>query len=124
MTPNIDLGRQQYNVLLFVETEQCVWQLRLIDPINMLVEVESSDPRLKAAGPRIAKFDRSISGTGLTNYTSIVKGWAFVLEFADCRLVTSPVQSASIENDGWKFEAIQPDPVPEEDTHERRSKTR
>ncbi len=107
MMQRIELLRQPDGVCLLVETQECVWSMRLLDHGRLLVEVESSDARLKHGGPRVAQLVRSLSPAGESFVGAIVKGWMFVLQFADCQWVSTPVVSASITGQGWRFEAIE-----------------
>jgi hypothetical protein len=106
--PHVDLARQRAGTRILLETTVGVWALKLTDPVNLLVEVMSTDPRFShSARPCVGQFIESSDPKAFGpcfESGKIVKGWMFSIRFADVVLIAEPVQSLKIEGDDWSYE--------------------
>ena len=108
LPPHVDLSRQKAGTRVLLETTIGVWALKLNDPINLLVEVMSTDPRFShsprpCVGQLVESSDPNSSPPTFAK-GKIVKGWMFSIRFADVILIAEPVQSINVEGDNWNYE--------------------
>jgi len=111
LPPHVDLSRQKAGTRVLLETTVGVWALKLTDPVNVLVEVISTDPRFShSAKPCVGQFVESSPPVGphlkapRFEKGKLVKGWMFSIRFADVILIAEPVQSIKVEGDDWSYE--------------------
>jgi hypothetical protein len=94
---------------IIIQTTQCIWVLTVRDPAKGLVEVYGSDLRFIEGKPLMGELTEAVepiqNGRCLKLY--LVKGWKFLLTFANVVVVCNPVVTARVEGDGWHYEAIE-----------------
>lgn len=94
---------------MIVETTQCVWSFTVLDVENQVVEVQGNEPNFNGRPPVRGQLTEAVEpvqgGRSVKGY--LVKGWPFVLTFANVVMVCNPVVTARVEGDGWHYEAIE-----------------
>lgn len=109
LPPRIDITRLAPGTQIVVETDRSVWGLTVKDAERHLVYVEGTDKLVQGKPPVIGQLTEAVEpvSNGRSLKGHLVKGWNFLLTFANVVLVGNPVVTARVEGDGWHYEAIE-----------------
>lgn len=98
----IDLRLRKPGEIIYVETEVSLWEMEVQDRHGIVV-VDSTDLRVR--GKKRAQYAGAVTATRERPF-QIIKGWCFLLNFADCGFVSAPVTSATIKGKDWEYEVF------------------
>lgn len=106
---HIDMSRLSENTRIIIQTTHSVWVLKVRDPAKGMVEVYGTDLRFIEGKPLTGELKEAVEPipNGRLLARHIVKGWKFLLAFANVIVVCNPVVNARVEGDGWHYEAIE-----------------
>lgn len=111
LPPHIDISKLRPGTRLLVETVTNVWSFTVTVPENLRVEVSGTDERFKNLEKPVLGMlvlcEEPIAVNARQLPGCIAKGWTFLIDFANCRLIGNQVVSARVEGDGWSYEAFE-----------------
>lgn len=109
--PGIDIRKLKPETLILLEAEPYLYEMRVMYPAHGIVEINSSDPRLRVAtvGQLLHSVDWSSPGVPIPSW--IGKGLALEVRFRNGVYRTQPVTAASVKGncaDGgrWSYEVF------------------
>lgn len=111
LEPGIDIRRLKAETSILLEADPYLYEMRVMYPIHGVVEISSSDPRLRTAtvGQILHGFPWSSPATRKPWWIS--KGWALEIRFRNGVYRTQPVTALSVSgrhDDGrhWSYEVF------------------
>lgn len=101
--PHVDLRRLKAGTVVLCNTNKDVFELKLIDPILLVVAVTGTEARFK--NPVRGQFIGSFTGYNRcdTRYGCIVKDGKMTIGFRETQVETSPILSAKVCGHDWAF---------------------
>jgi hypothetical protein len=100
--PGIDVTRLKVGMRLMVETEQAIYEMRVLHQGLSLVEISSSDPVLRQ--PTVGQFIGSQLPPACAVPNWIGKGLSMHLRFRNGDYFSAPVLSAEVKGDTWHYD--------------------
>ena len=112
MTPlpqHVDISKLAPGTRLIVETDRSVWNFTVRDAQRLLVDVQGTDAIVRGKPPVIGQLTDAVEPieNGRVLKGHLVKGWKFLMTFANVILVGNPVVTTLVEGKGWHYEAIE-----------------
>ena len=109
--PGIDIRRLKAGAIILMEADPYLYEMQVMYPVHSIVEISSSDPRLRVAtvGQVLHSVHWSSPGAPLPAW--IGKGLALEIRFRNGSYRTQPVTAASVggkHEDGsrWSYEVF------------------
>ena len=109
--PGIDIRKLKPDTTVLLEAEPYLYEIKVMHPVHCVVEISSSDPRLRGAtvGQVLHSVHWSSPGSPLPAW--IGKGLALEIRFRNGSYRTQPVTAASVggkHEDGsrWSYEVF------------------
>ena len=99
----IDLRRLAPGTSILLETDTCLFELRVLNPTLGLVEISSTDPALHQA--TIGQLLSSVGPNGGRDWW-IGKGLAMRIRFRNGIYTSGPVASARVVGRGWHYDVF------------------
>lgn len=101
----IDVLSQLGNRILVEATTGAIWEIQPADRIRQLVRITGTDIRFHR--PKVGAWAGSVEPvSGKVDENNIQKGWPFVIQFADGKLISGPIKSARVEGEGWGYDVF------------------
>lgn len=104
--PGIDLRRLKPGTTIFLETNLCLYELKVLDPDHCLIEISGTDEGLKQ--PIIGQFVASIypvdSKIRLDGW--IGRNLVMEIRFRNGIHLSGPIISASVKGVGWNYDVF------------------
>jgi len=102
----IDLHQMKPGTIAFLETNLCLYELKVLNPINCIVEISGTDEALKQIV--VGQFIASIYPI---DPTIRLEGWigrnlAMEIRFRNGKYVSGPIISASLKGIGWSYDVF------------------
>jgi hypothetical protein len=104
--PGIDLRLLKPGTTIFLETNLCLYELKVLNPDNCLIEISGTDEGLKQ--PTIGQFVASIYPV---DPTVRLEGWigrnlVMEIRFRNGNYLSGPIISASLKGCGWGYDVF------------------
>ena len=104
--PGIDLGSLKPGTIVLLETNLCLYELKVLNPYACLVEVSSTDEGLKHS--TIGQFMASIYPA---DPAIRLKGWigqnlVMEIRFSNGNYLSGPIISTSLKGEGWHYDVF------------------
>jgi hypothetical protein len=104
--PGIDLRLLKPGTIVFLETNLCQYELKVLNPDNCLIEISGTDEGLKQ--PTIGQFTASIYPL---DPLVRLEGWigrnlVMEIRFRNGNYVSGPIISAGLKGKGWDYEVF------------------
>ena len=104
--PGIDLRLLKTGTIIFLETNLCLYELKVLNPNNGLIEISSTDEGLKQ--PTIGQFIASIYPV---DSTVRLEGWigrnlVMEIRFRNNNYLSGPIISAGLKGTGWRYDVF------------------
>lgn len=102
--PGIDITKQKEGTKIIVETNNHLFEIKVLSPKEGLIEVSSTSPELKR--PTIGQYMRGVYvlDSAVTIDRWIGRTMQMYLRFRNGFFLSGPVVSATISGEGWKYE--------------------
>jgi hypothetical protein len=109
--PGIDIRKLKPDTLILLEAAPYLYEIKVMHPVHSIVEISSSDPRLRTATVGQVLHSLHWSSPAATSPAWIGKGRALELRFRNGTYRTQPVTAASVSGnrgDGsrWSYEVF------------------
>jgi hypothetical protein len=114
--PGIDVGRQKEGTAVFVEAGTQIYHLRLLPRLpNVLIELSSTDPRLRPPGSGKPDYPINLGHFLGSAYDQAGKvfldHWigpelCMMVRFKNGTLTCPPTKSATVVGEGWRFDVF------------------
>ncbi len=104
--PGIDISKQRPGTKIIVETDNLIFELKVVDPSRGLLEVTSNSPLLRR--PTIGQYLRGVyvldASVGIDHW--IGRTMQMFLRFRNGYSLTGPVITASLSGPGWTYDVF------------------
>ena len=104
--PGIDVAKQKPGTKIIVETDNLIFELKVIDPSKGYVEVTSNSPLLRE--PTIGQYLRGVyvldASVGIDHW--IGRTMQMFLRFRNGDFLTGPAVTASLSGEGWSYDVF------------------
>ena len=104
--PGIDITKQRPGTKIIVETDNLIFELKVVDPAKCLVEVTSNSPLLRE--PTVGQYLRGVyvldASVGIDHW--IGRTMQMFLRFRNGDFLTGPAVTASASGPGWTYEVF------------------
>jgi len=109
--PGIDIRKLKPDTTVLLEAEPYLYEIKVMHPVHSVVEISSSDPRLRTATVGQVLHSVHWSSPGAPIPAWIGKGLALEIRFRNGSYRTQPVTAASVSGkheDGsrWSYEVF------------------
>jgi len=109
--PGIDIRKLKRDMIVLLEAEPYLYEIKVMHPVHCVVEISSSDPCLRAATVGQVLHGVHWSNPGAPIPAWIGKGLALEIRFRNGLYRTQPVTAASVQGqreDGsrWSYEVF------------------
>jgi len=100
------LARQSKDSRIFVETDNHLFEIVVVDPVKRLIEISGTDPVLKAA-----TIGQYLCGIYALDESVRIADWIgrtlrMSIKFRNGIFLSGPVVSAGIIGPGWRYEVF------------------
>jgi hypothetical protein len=109
--PGIDIRRLKADTTILLEAAPYLYEMRVVYPVHGIVEISSSDPRLRVAtvGQVVHGIHWSSPGSPIPSW--IGRGLALEIRFRNGTYRTQPATAASVrgkreDGSGWSYEVF------------------
>jgi len=104
--PGIDITKQQPGTKIIVETDNLIFELKVIDPSKGLVEATSNSPVLRE--PTLGQYLRGVyvldASVGIDHW--IGRTMQMFIRFRNGDYLTGPAVTASLYGPGWTYDVF------------------
>jgi hypothetical protein len=104
--PGIDIRRQAPGTTIIVETDTGLYELRVVNPVEGVVQVSGTDPRLHQ--PVLGRFLRSVCASDPQAVLDghIGRTMRMVIAFRNAEFESGIVVSATVRGEGWSYDVF------------------